>query len=420
MRFLRSRRHSGDGVITHKIAGLLGILALCVCCYWPLRLAYADHLACVGSLPATARASELVPGNAEYLLRQAKLLDEAGQDPVPCLERAAALEAPNASIWIQLGLQAEIAGDWPKAENYLLKAARASKQYEPRWALANYYFRRGDAERFWPWAKQALEISHEDPRPLFTLCWQLSEDAPLILQRAIPERKLVLRQYLSFLLEQNRLAATPAVLQQLLARPDPSDAPVAMNLCSRLLQAGSVASAVELWNHLCRQKLIAYEPLEPQRGVSITNPAFRPATLPAAFDWRMPDVPGVSVEHVTSPPYLAISFWGKQPENCEVLWQYLPLAAGRTYRFGYRYRTEAIPRDAGLRWAVLDVAKGTELTTNVPHLSSSTWAEESLLFSTPPGLESARLALCYRRALGTTRIEGVLCLENVNLRFAHE
>lgn len=404
----------------HKTAGLVGTLTLCICCYWPLRLAYADYLARVGSLPAIVRATELVPGNAEYLLAEAKLLDKGGGDPTPCLKRAAALEPAKASVWIELGLQADIAGDGPEAERYLLEAARASKLYQPRWTLANYYFRRGDVEKFWPWAKRALEITNDDPKLLFAFCWQLSEDAQLILQRAIPQRKSVLQQYLSFLLEQNRLTAAPAVLQRMLARPDASDAPVAMALCNRLLQAVSVADAVELWNHLCRGKLIAYEPLDPEGGKSLTNPTFQPATMPAAFDWHIPDVPGVSVEHVTSPPYLGISFWGKQPESCEVLWQDLPLAAGRTFRFSYHYRTESVPPGAGLRWAVLDAAQGTELTANAPDLSSPTWTEGSLLFSTPPGLASARLVLRYRRAVGTTPIEGVLCLKDANLRLTHE
>ena len=68
-------------------------------------------------------------------------------------------------------------GDLRNAESHLLRAARASRQFAPRWELANYYVRRGDAVPFWPWARESLAIGYGDLSPVFRLCWNMSPDA---------------------------------------------------------------------------------------------------------------------------------------------------------------------------------------------------------------------------------------------------
>ena len=60
----------------------------------------------------------------------------------------------DANAWIGMGLEEELSGNFQAAERYLLHAAAISREYVPRWTLANYYFRRENATRFWPWAKQ--------------------------------------------------------------------------------------------------------------------------------------------------------------------------------------------------------------------------------------------------------------------------
>jgi len=64
-------------------------------------------------------------------------------------------------------------GRLQEAERCLLEAARRSRKYEPRWALTNFYFRRGRAEEFRRWAGEAVKISYGDLTPLFDLCRQV-------------------------------------------------------------------------------------------------------------------------------------------------------------------------------------------------------------------------------------------------------
>jgi len=85
------------------------------------------------------------------------------------LRVAVTLNPRLAIAWIQLGLDAEGEGNLAEAEIDLLQAARVDRQYVPAWTLANFYFRRGDAANFWPWARKAAARTFDDYRPLLRL-----------------------------------------------------------------------------------------------------------------------------------------------------------------------------------------------------------------------------------------------------------
>jgi len=75
----------------------------------------------------------------------------------------------------------EADGKADRAEQCLLRAAEADRQYLPRWTLANFYFRHKDTEKFWAWAKSSAEMVYgEAASPLFRLCGQVAEDGDLI------------------------------------------------------------------------------------------------------------------------------------------------------------------------------------------------------------------------------------------------
>jgi hypothetical protein len=101
-----------------------------------------------------------------------------------------------------------------------------------------------------------------------------------------------------------------------------------------------------------------------------------------------------------------------------VLEQVLPLVPSRRYRLRFSYRTEGIAPGSGLRWEVAKLAGSGDWSAGSTDLSSENWKQEEFDFTTPPDMGSGRLALTYRRALGTTRIEGSVRLEKVSLDFA--
>jgi hypothetical protein len=95
----------------------------------------------------------------------------------------------------------------------------------------------------------------------------------------------------------------------------------------------------------------------------------------------------------------------------------VPVLPGRSYQFGFEYRTKNIAPNSGLQWHVYDVASSLDLLRNSRHVSSDVRKREQLDFRTPDNCDLVRVILAYERAPGTTRIEGSLQLWNVRLRF---
>jgi hypothetical protein len=399
--------------IVRHFAALVALASLGTGAYWTLRLAYADRLFHTGVSAAVAGARELAPGNATYFTAA----EDYSERPV--LEAAVALDPYYARGWIELGLGAELAGDTARAEHLLLEAARVDKTYEPRWTLANFYFRRGDRQGLWRWAKQSLGIAYQDQTPLFRLCWRMTSDPAEILSGAVPAQPRILAQYLSFLIQREDLDAAEAVGDLLAPQAGEAETPVLLLYCERLLQKGQDRPSLRFWNTLCLRHQIDRQPLQPGCGVSLTNGDFSALPLQVAFDWRLQHAEGIAFSVPAGPPGgLRASFSGRQPEAGRVLEQVLPLLPARRYRLRFRYRTEGIAAGSGLRWEVARLSGGGECSASSADLSGEDWKQEEFDFTTPPDKGLARLALSYRRASGTTRIEGSVWLRTVSLDFA--
>ncbi len=383
------------------------IAVLAFASYWSMRFAYADLLYRNNTLDSVGRATELDPGNARYHSWRAELEEHEGQDPTGALLAAVALNPSDSSVWIRLGLRAEIDGDFTKAEKYLLEAARVDRLSAPRATLMQYYFRRGDRERFWHWTRQAFDMSYGDRTSLFRLCWMVSDDAGLIRRRAIPPDPGILLQYLRFLMREGRLDAAQPIAGELVRDAGPKEAGILLEYCDRAVEQGLVAPALALWNALCDRKLAPYPPLALEKGISLTNGDFTAIPLGRGFDWHVASLEEITVVRPGPPAGLTLSFSGKQPERCELLWQYVPLLPRRRYQLRFRYQTVGMVPTSGIRWRVLDAA--------TPQLASSEWREAELSFDS--GDRSlARLVLSYERPPGTTRAEGSFVLGKVTLR----
>ena len=158
--------------------------------------------------------------NSRYWLSAASLASyESSSDE---LRAAVSLNPRLSSAWIRLGLDAEADGNLPEAETDLLRAASVDRLYVPAWTLANFYFRRGDAAEFWPWAKRAAALTYDDYRPLLRLADTLETSPPLVATRLGGGAPL-LRAYLDLLLGAGRLDSAQEIAGLLAARHDPAD-----------------------------------------------------------------------------------------------------------------------------------------------------------------------------------------------------
>lgn len=316
--------------------------------YESVRIGWADTLYRRGTPGSEAAAIALWPDQADYHLELAQIKPE---DAVKQLRQAVSLNPFLTSARIALASQMEAAGDTTSAEAALLEASRRDKQYAPAWALANFYFRAGRPEQFWHWARIATRISYGGLSPLFDLCFALTDDPSIVLQRVVVPRALVQYEYLAYLLAKGRVADARPVALLLAANAKEDGREPLLKYIDRALDIGQFEPAQEVWDRLASRHLVPYETAHP--GVLI-NGDFGQPILNHAFDWRKPvNNCAVTAQTVSAGPALEAFFSGKEPENCDFLGHFVVLDKGTEYVLRYEYRTSDLPAQTGIHWSVI-------------------------------------------------------------------
>ncbi len=376
-------------------------LALAVSSYWALRLAWADHLSDGAELAGRERAVQLAPAAAMFSERLADRRDELGGDGLPDWRRAAALDPENPERRMRLGVRAELAGDYALAEQSLLAAAARSQLYQPKYLLAQYYFRRQNEAQFWPWARAALEASWGDAAPVFELGWRMRPDAAWLSANLVPPRREMVRQYLAYLTSRERRDAAAAEARKLLPAAGSADLVYLLAYGEARLSRGDAGEAAEIWNALCRRRLLPLEPLDPAADRLVTNGDFLQTPSGRGFDWRLVDQTGVTA--AADNGELRVGFTGRQPERCPIVWQYVPTSPGTRYRLRWEARAGLGEPARGIAWVVSDA----ELLTESAH-SQEFLAAKDL----------TRICLIYQRPLGSARLEDTVWIGHVRLERA--
>jgi hypothetical protein len=358
-------------------------------------LAFADFYFRENTPQGVARATALLPRKTEYLSLRALQVEYEGGDSRALLEKMAALEPLSSTPRIRLGLDAEVRGDPAAAEHWLLAAAAVDAQYEPRWTLANFYFRQQHLPEFWRWLRLALEVSYGDRRPAFDLCWQASGDAAEIWTRAIPERREVVAAYVTYGLAEHHLEAVAPAALKLASWKDPNDFALLDAGMDAFLDSGAGEGAQKIW-----------EGMGYPAPAGIVNPDFEEPRLGHGFDWRLLSPGGVTHVALDTPAAHRIVMNGQQSESCELLRQYVILQAGRRYALRWESRTTGFPVATGLEWKL-------EGKPGALHASEDwTHGEMTVGEASAP---LALLSLTYQRPLGEVRAEGQVELRHVTL-----
>ena len=386
-------------LLRRSVGVALRIIIAAACCLgiWSSwEFARADYLFHKDTEESVRSAIHLVPDRWEYYMRLAQFDREHAQE---LLTTALRLNRYDAQADIELGLQYEANGDFPRAERQLLDASEVDNTYLPRWSLANYYFRRDNVPAFWAWARSAANMPSDEVEPLFELCWRVSPDPETITAEILNQKPELIRQYIGFLLAKDQLSAVAIVAPRLIRSGDPeTDRPLLLSAVNRLVDVNDAAAANSLWHLLIEQHWVVADSNVPN------NAGFMREPLPVTFNWSIPEYPGLHSSPGSSG--LETEFTGSQPEDCTVAEQIVVLAPGN-YTMTYTYRTSDIPPASGILWQIIDT-KSNSVLADSSDLSSDAMNHSELTFSVPPDISLLRLRLAYRRALGTPRISGML------------
>jgi O-antigen ligase len=401
MAYTRERRPAGHPSATGQILALAAvpILALAILQAW--RTAYADRLYWSASPAALTRAAALRPDRGEYPLALAQA--DPGNS-IPRLRCALQLNPFLTDGRILLAAELEAQGDAQSAESALLECARRDRQYAPAWALTNYYFRAGETEQFWKWARVAAQTSPGEMHPLFDLCFRMTADSRMVRQRLLLSRPRAERDYLVFLAGRGDLSGAHDSALRIAARAGQDDRESLLEYVDRELANGHVDAATDIWNRLCRKLLLPYEQL--QAG-TLVNGDFSRTILNRGFDWRAaPAGCALTAQTLGGGNALELFLSGRQPESCEIYSQFLRLTAGARYVLRFQYQTGELPDPTGLQWSVNDAAR-------YEFPASREWTNGEWRFRGGPA--ASRLVLAYRRSAGAVRCEGTALLRRVRL-----
>jgi tetratricopeptide (TPR) repeat protein len=335
--------------------------------------------------------------------RLAEEREQTGADPVPELRQAARLEPSNPERWLRLGTAAEWSGDSELAGACLRRAAELSRLYQPRYLLAQYYFRRQNSSAFFEWAQAAFQMAYGDVSPLLDLCRRMQPDGESFARQALSSPARVRRQFLLFLVRRGETEAAATLASTLSENASAEDLAALYGFCNLALAKGDVSAAAGVWNALCRRGLTPYRPVVPEAGASLTNSDFRRPALAAGFDWHVEPAPGIRIAQLAGEWRAAFS--GDEPESCLLAWQYVPLVP----KHRYRLRIDAVPLDesstAGIGWSLWYPAPDGRWTEWIPGDGPMFTAQAAV----------ARLTLTYRRPLGSPRLDGTVAIRQVRL-----
>jgi hypothetical protein len=374
-----------------------------------LVLAAADWLASERSAAPVQRALGLTPNDAA-LHTLLGILTAVSDPPAShgALERAVRLNPRSAEAMINLALEAEAHGDPARAALLLERTTAVSARFRPLWTRAGYEFRNGREGEFWRWASAAVNVEHAAVGPVFRLCARTGATPSQIFERLRLRNPGALASFASFAIEQNDARAIATAAARLAAFGREADTPLLFAACERLIDGGSAAEAVAVWNAIVHSRASRLRPLDAAGGASIANAGCEPGPL-RAFDWRVRQAPGVSVVRAAAPGGFRVEFSGSQPESVQVIDVAMAVVPESSYELRILHADLPAAAD-GLRWRVTEIPSGADLVA-APDISRT--PAYVLLFETKAGTGLVRLTLEYQRARGTVRLAGALTLRSL-------
>ena len=393
-------------LLNHPVGSALRILVAVACCVgiWnSISLARADYQFSKDTAESVRAAIRLVPDGWEFYMRLAQFERARARE---LLTTSLRLNRFDAQADIELGLQYEAEGDYAQAEKQLLQAYEVDHTYLPRWSLANYYFRQNNLPAFWAWARSAADIPADNIGSLFELCWRVSPDPDKITRAILNEKPELIRQYIRFLLAKDQPDAVAEIASRLVHTGSPeADIGQLYGVVNRLVAVNDASAANALWHLLIEQHWVVADLTVPN------NAQFQRDPLPVSFDWSFPEYQGL--HSWPGPSGLQTEFTGSQPEDCIIAEQVVVLTPGN-YTMNFKYSTSHILPSTGIRWQILD-AKSNAVLAESPDLSSDELEHSAVAFSVPQGVSLLRLRLAYQRALGTTRVSGMLDMQSAQI-----
>jgi hypothetical protein len=208
-------------------------------------------------------------------------------------------------------------------------------------------------------------------------------------------------------------------LNQALALRPQNDRQLGLALSERLLLAGRLDEALQLWNECGPQPVSHQKP-------GVVNSEFRWPPSGTGFDWRLSNAEDAraAVIHVPGQEgQLEIRFSGNQERTGEAVTQWMALQSGRRHRLSFEWKAVELTGDPGLRWGMETPTRQLNLLRDAPGLvppgpAQPAWTHGALEFDVPVNLSFARCSLTWADLADGRRPEGTVAFRRIVLELA--
>ena len=383
---------------------LIPVAALVV---WISKTYIGGVVARGGRVTDFERASRLDPGNPEYHLHLASLLeyDVRSVDTAAAIShfrQAIKLSPYDAGAWLHLGVALELHGDAAEAEACLQRADSLGPRIPAvQWTIANNFLLRGGVDEAFRHFKIVLAGDAKYNRILFDRVWKASGDGDKILEEVIPDLAYVEIPYLYYLLQQKRYPEAQKIWKRIAASGQAFSAAQASPYIDSLIGARRWAEAYQVWNDL-REKGLIKTTYEATGKNLLLNGDFEGDLIGIGFDWRVnsPENVSIGLDETTfhSPGHsLLIEFAGESNFDFRNVWEYVPVAPRHAYRLRGFMRTEGITTDSGPRLEVRDFYDPHNLDKFSEALTGTNgWTALTIDFTTGPSTELVVVVIVRR------------------------
>ena len=360
------------------------------------NLAVSAHelLKASGSPVAIAVADRLMPLDSYNELRAAASNPSNSE---PSLRAALAKNPWDTRSWIGLSVQAEMRGDSTTAENLLHVAAAHDIGREPRWALANFYFRQGDQQKFLEWTNSYRAVTHDREEGLFRMVAASVPDAHA-LNQALPH------------LGCDEMGTAVDVMR---AAQQPADELIA-SMASTCKDATSRASLSAMVSDLILED-------KPQRAAEVwagmgergtlANAEFHQPITGQGFDWRINKSPDVTFRQRDAG--VDFNLQDGVADGTVLLFQPVLLEPGAHYRLAMSTLGDAAVTGA-FRWELVELSTGRHLPSSLDEDNINNLPNWRFV-APATSARSLALALYYRRPEGAVPVTGKLTVQGVQL-----
>lgn len=409
--------------ITFRVALLLA-MALAACRI--VLVSCADWVYRRGGPGSVEKAAALLPSNAAYHYANALLLEQ-NEPKSPEIEQefaAAVNRNPRYSdALLAWSVEKELRGDKHGAEQLLQQARSIDHLVRPAWALANFYYRQGNIQRFLEYSRDALEMigisrisdGRFNPTPIFNLFWQSGASASDILKLGIPDVPVIRDNYLDYLITNGHGEYAPAAAQRILPFANKYDLFFLRPYMEFLIGSNQIELAAQTWQTYFEHGVVPLPGPDPKQGRLLTNTNLSGAPLDFGFDWRRIAPEAIPFEYSRVEHAYRFTFDGSEPEHVSLLLQVVPIEITGNYRFTSHFESDIDTESAGLRWRVQDHRTKTAVASR-PEVSPQDDAKILTMdFTVPSGVNAVELVLQYNREPGTAPIRGFYQLLGADL-----